>query len=148
MNLSPTGGLWRMVRPLGRAYLTDEAGTRTAVPYTATAGGGWTASIPPGTGKRTLVLAEPSGEWKAAAGGASLAGRTVDGWAQGFDPPAAGGRVTVEHEAFWHDAWLWIQLALVALILVLASPGARGAETAKEYAEVQVERESEGVLVQ
>ncbi|MEU8266747.1 glycosyltransferase family 2 protein [Sphaerisporangium sp. NPDC049002] len=147
VNLSATAGLWRMVQPLGRAYLQDQTGARTPVPYTEAAGGGLTVSVPVGQGTRTLVLAEPAGGWNATAGGSSLAGRTVDGWAQGFDVPAAGGRVTVEYGAFWHDVWLWVQVALVALVLVLASPGARSAEAADEYAEMPVERETEGVLV-
>ncbi|MET8156063.1 glycosyltransferase family 2 protein [Sphaerisporangium sp. NPDC005289] len=147
MNLSPDGGLWRMVQPLGRAYLLAPDGRRTPVEYTGTPGGGLTVAVPPGPAQRVLVLAEPAGGWTAAAGGASLAARTVDGWAQGFEAPAAGGRVTVAYGAFWHDAWLWAQLVLVVLVLILASPGARGAETVEEYAEPAVEREPQEVLV-
>jgi GT2 family glycosyltransferase len=147
VNLSAGAGLWRMVQPLGRAYLVDDTGRRTPVPYTQTSGGGLTVVVPPGPAGRTLALAEPAGAWTATAGGSTLAGRTVGGWAQGFDAPAAGGRVTVEYAAFWHDAWLWVQVVLVGLVLVLASPGARSAEAAEEYVEVPVEREAQGVLV-
>ncbi|MFC4531585.1 glycosyltransferase [Sphaerisporangium dianthi] len=147
MNLSPDGGLWRMVQPLGRAYLLEEDGRRTPVQYAGTAGGGLTVTVPAGPVKRTLVLAEPAGGWTATAGGSSLAVRTVDGWAQGFDAPAAGGRVTVEHGAFWHEVWLWAQLALVALVSILALPGARGSEAVEEYVEAAVEREPQEVLV-
>ncbi|WP_248961793.1 glycosyltransferase family 2 protein [Sphaerisporangium perillae] len=145
VSLSPSAGLWRMVQPLGRAYLVDEGGRRTPVQYTAS-GAGLTVTVPPGQVKRTLVLAEPAGGWTAKAGGTSLAASTVDGWAQGFEVPSAGGRVTVEYAAFWHDAWLWAQLALVALVLILASPGARSAEAVEEYAEMPVEREPQEVL--
>jgi hypothetical protein len=147
VNLSSSAGLWRIVRPLGRAYLLDEGGSRTPVQYTETAGGGMTAAVPPGPVKRTLVLAEPADGWSAASGGSSLAGRTVDGWAQGFEVPTAGGRVTMERPAFWHDVWLWTQLVMVVLVLVLASPGARTAEAFEEYAEAPVARQTEGALV-
>ncbi|GGK65067.1 integral membrane regulatory protein [Sphaerisporangium melleum] len=146
VNLSPNGGLWRMVAPLGRVYLQGKDGGRTPVPYTEPAGGGIAVTVPPGEPGRTLVLAEPAGGWTATAGGSSPAARTIDGWAQGFEPPAAGGRVTIEYGASWHRIWLWAQLAIVVLVLVLASPGARGAEITEEYAEpVAAERELQEV---
>ncbi|MFC4586490.1 glycosyltransferase family 2 protein [Sphaerisporangium corydalis] len=150
VNLSATAGLWRMAQPLGRAYLTGGGGPPTPVPYTVTRDGGLTATVPAGPADRTLVLAEPAGAggWTARSAGVSLTGRAVDGWAQGFVVPVAGGAVTVTHEAFWHDVWLWAQVALVALVLILASPGARGTEVVEEYVEAPVEqREAEGVLV-
>ncbi|MFC6080874.1 glycosyltransferase family 2 protein [Sphaerisporangium aureirubrum] len=148
VNLSASGGLWRMAAPLGRAYLLGQDGLRTPLRVEHPPGGALAVTVPPGAGKRTLVLAEPAGGWLAhTAAGASVPGTTVDGWAQGFDAPAAGGRVTVEHDTFRHDTWLWIQLALVALVLVLASPGARGAEAVPEYADEPMEREAPGVLV-
>ncbi|RCG27926.1 glycosyltransferase family 2 protein [Sphaerisporangium album] len=147
VNLSADGGLWNMTRPLGRAYLLGQDGRRTPVPVAEARGGGLTATVPAGPAGRTLVLAEPVGGWTATAAGATLAGRTVDGWAQGFEMAPAGGRVTIHHESFWHDVWLWAQLGLVALVLVFASPGSRGTEVAEEWAEAPVEREPEGVLV-
>ncbi|MEU9886844.1 glycosyltransferase [Sphaerisporangium sp. NPDC051011] len=147
VNLSADGGLWNMTRPLGRAYLLGQDGRRTPVAAAEAPGGGVTATVPAGPAGRTLVLAEPAGGWTATAGGTTLAGRTVDGWAQGYDVPAVGGRVTIHHESFWHDVWLWAQLGLVALVLVFASPGSRGTEVAEDYAEAPVEREPEGVLV-
>ncbi|GII82734.1 integral membrane regulatory protein [Sphaerisporangium siamense] len=147
VNLSSDAGLWSMTRPLGRAYLLGPDGGRTPVALTETADGALTATVPKGPAGRALVLAEPAEGWTAAAGGSTLAGRVVDGWAQGFEAPAEGGAVTIRHEAFWHEVWLWAQLALVALVLVFAAPGARGAEPAEEYAEAPVEREPEGVLV-
>ncbi|MBB6472053.1 glycosyltransferase family 2 protein [Sphaerisporangium rubeum] len=146
VNLSANGGLWRMTAPLGRAYLLTPDGGRAAVPP-APAGDGWVVTVPPGAGPRTLVLAEPSGGFTARAGGGVLAATTVDGWAQGFAAPAAGGRVTVEHDTFQHDAWLWIQLVLVIVVLVLAAPGSRGTEPVPDYADEPVEREPQGVLV-
>jgi GT2 family glycosyltransferase len=148
-NLSPSAGLWRMVEPLGRAYLVEQGGRRVPVQYSEAAGG-LTVVVPPGQAARTLALAEPAaGAWTATAGGSSLAGQTVDGWAQGFTVPAAGGRVTIRYAAFWHEIWLWAQLVLVVLVLVLASPGARGgSEAFEEYVEAPpVDRETQGVLV-
>jgi hypothetical protein len=147
VNLSESGGLWRMTAPLGRAYLLGQDGSRTPLRLERTEGGDLAVTVPPGAGERTLVLAEPAGGWTARASGASFPGTTVGGWAQGFTAPAAGGRVTIEHDTFRHDAWLWIQLALIALVLVLASPGSRGAEAVPEYADEPMERETPGVLV-
>ena len=45
------------------------------------------------------------------------------------------------------DALLWAQLALVALVSILALPGARGSEAVEEYVEAPVEREPQEVLV-
>ncbi|GLW96024.1 glycosyltransferase [Microtetraspora sp. NBRC 16547] len=41
-------------------------------------------------------------------------------------PPGSGGETL-------HRTWLWVQAALVALVLVLASPGARTAEQVEDY---------------
>ncbi|WP_214408682.1 glycosyltransferase [Sphaerisporangium fuscum] len=147
VNLSPGGGLWQMVQPLGRAYLVEEDGRRVPAAYTQEAGGAVTVVVPPGSAKRAVVLAEPAGGWTATAGGSLLAATTFDGWAQAFQAPAAGGRITIEHPAFWHEAWLWAQLVLVVLILVLAAPGGRSAEVVEDYAEVPVERERQEVGV-
>ncbi|GII75409.1 integral membrane regulatory protein [Sphaerisporangium rufum] len=150
VNLSPAGGLWRLVRPLGRTYLLAPDGGRAAVPPAEITGDRVTVAVPPGPAGRTLVLAEPAGGWTATAGGTALAARAVDGWAQGFAVPPAGGRVTIEFDRFWHRAWLWAQLALVLLVLVLAAPGGRRTEAVVEEpapAPAPVEREREEVLV-
>ncbi|MEO3808688.1 glycosyltransferase family 2 protein [Sphaerisporangium sp. B11E5] len=146
VNLSATGGLWRLTAPLGRAHLLGPDGRRTPLRLER-AGDGWAVTVPPGAGARTLVLAEPAGGWSARASTGPVAATTVDGWAQGFAAPAAGGRVTIAHDTFRHDAWLWIQLVLVAVVLILASPGSRGTEPAPDYADEPMERESPGVLV-
>ncbi|GAA4235798.1 glycosyltransferase [Actinomadura meridiana] len=85
--------------------------------------------IPAGTGTRTLLLAEPSdGGWNATLDGRDLKERTVDGWAQGYDIPAAGGEFELTRSMTTRHLWVAVQGIGVLLVAVLALPGAR-AET-------------------
>lgn len=64
--------------------------------------------------------------WHATLNGRALTGRTVDGWAQGFELPAEGGRLDLTYETpLTHSAWIWAQAALGVVLLVLALPGRR-----------------------
>ncbi|WP_067804008.1 glycosyltransferase family 2 protein [Actinomadura formosensis] len=82
--------------------------------------------IPPGQGKRTLLLAEPAGGgWKATLNGRNLGSHTVDGWAQGYDIPPAGGEFKLTRSMMMRHTWLVIQGIAVLLVVVLALPGAQ-----------------------
>ncbi|MER7545787.1 glycosyltransferase [Actinomadura sp.] len=82
--------------------------------------------IPPGTGRRTLLLAEPAGDgWKATLNGRELKTRTIDGWAQGYDIPAAGGEFKLTRSMTMRHTWIVIQGVAVLLVVVLALPGAQ-----------------------
>jgi hypothetical protein len=84
-------------------------------------------TIPAGTGRRVLRLADTAAEgWTATLDGTPLTPTTVDGWAQGFELPAAGGRLDVTYDdPFGHTAWLWTQGLLALVLVVLALPGRR-----------------------
>ncbi|MFD9244182.1 glycosyltransferase family 2 protein [Streptomyces sp. NPDC059556] len=58
--------------------------------------------------------------------GKELTPTTVDGWAQGFALPAQAGRLDLTHEQpLTHTAWIWAQVGLAVVLLVLALPGRR-----------------------
>jgi hypothetical protein len=64
--------------------------------------------------------------WTATLDGKPLTRTTVDGWAQGFELPASGGKLDVTFDdPIGHTAWLWGQGALAAVLVVLALPGRR-----------------------
>ncbi|MGA4946937.1 glycosyltransferase family 2 protein [Streptomyces cinereoruber] len=83
--------------------------------------------VPAGPAGRVLRLADRADEgWTAALDGKELKRTTVDGWAQGFELPAQGGRLDVTYdEPFTHTVWIWTQVALGVVLLVLALPGRR-----------------------
>ncbi|MGW1014081.1 glycosyltransferase family 2 protein [Streptomyces termitum] len=85
------------------------------------------AEIPAGPAGRVLRLADRADEgWTATLDGAALTPTTVGGWAQGFELPAEGGRLDLTHdEPFTHTVWIWTQLGLALLLVVLALPGRR-----------------------
>ncbi len=76
-----------------------------------------------GSDGRVLRLADTAAEgWTATLDGKPLTRTTVDGWAQGFELPASGGRLDVTYDApFTHTAWLWAQ-GLLAVVLVVLAP--------------------------
>ncbi len=64
--------------------------------------------------------------WTATLDGKPLTRTTVDGWAQGFELPASGGRLDVTFDApMSHTGWLSAQGALAVVLVVLALPGRR-----------------------
>jgi hypothetical protein len=89
------------------------------------------AEIPPSTADgRTLVLAEDfDSHWQASIGGTDLKPVTVDGWAQGFEVPAAGGTVTLSYSSVSRDAWLAAEGLFFLFAVVMALPTGRNSET-------------------
>ncbi|GGZ63588.1 integral membrane regulatory protein [Streptomyces inusitatus] len=84
-------------------------------------------TIPGGGEGRVLRLADRADEgWTATLDGQALKKTTVDGWAQGFELPATGGRLALTHEnPTSHTVWIWTQAFLALVLIVLALPGRR-----------------------
>ncbi|MFJ4873513.1 glycosyltransferase family 2 protein [Streptomyces sp. NPDC088757] len=130
--------LWRVDREIARVMITPPAAAaaaaagaeeETAAKAVAVAAGPVEVhtEIPAGSAGRVLRLADRADEgWTATLDGEALTRTTVDGWAQGFELPAQGGRLDVTYdEPLTHTAWIWTQVALGVVLLVLALPGRR-----------------------
>ncbi|MFD9967088.1 glycosyltransferase [Streptomyces sp. NPDC059011] len=83
--------------------------------------------VPKGPGGRVLRIADRADDgWQATLDGRPLESTTVDGWAQGFELPAEGGRLDLTYATpLTHTAWIWTQGALALVLVVLALPGRR-----------------------
>ncbi|WP_203698279.1 glycosyltransferase [Streptomyces rubrogriseus] len=126
-------GLWRVDREVARATIVS--GDKAAA---GKSGGGEPEPVAAGPVEihtdikggpegRVLRLADTAAEgWTATLDGKPLTRTTVDGWAQGFQLPASGGRLDVTYDdPFTHTAWLWAQGLLAVVLVVLALPGRR-----------------------
>ncbi|MET8137133.1 glycosyltransferase [Streptomyces sp. NPDC005251] len=116
--------LWRVDQQVSRATIVPASGD----PESIAAGPVEVhTTIPAGADGRVLRLADSAGAgWTATLDGKPLTRTTVDGWAQGFQLPAGGGRLDVTFDApLGHTAWLWVQGALALVLVVLALPGRR-----------------------
>lgn len=83
------------------------------------------AEIPAGGAGRALRIADRADAgWQATLDGKPLKPKTLDGWAQGFELPADGGRLDLVHEdPLLRTGWHWAQGLLALLLLVMALPG-------------------------
>ncbi|MGW6861984.1 glycosyltransferase family 2 protein [Streptomyces xanthophaeus] len=83
--------------------------------------------IPAGEEGRVLRIADRAAPgWQATLDGKPLKPKTLDGWAQGFELPAAGGRLDLVHAtSLPRTAWHWTQGLLGLVLLVMALPGRR-----------------------
>ncbi|MGW9453521.1 glycosyltransferase family 2 protein [Streptomyces sp. NPDC055632] len=120
--------LWRVDREIARVMIVPPAAEETAKAVPVAAGPVEVhTEVPAGPAGRVLRLADRAAEgWTATLDGKELKGTTVDGWAQGFELPAQGGRLDVTYdEPLTHTAWIWTQVALGVVLLVLALPGRR-----------------------
>ncbi|MFF3910602.1 glycosyltransferase [Streptomyces sp. NPDC001848] len=116
--------LWRIDREVSRAAIIGGTGA----PQPVAAGPVEIhTTIPSGAQGRTLRIADTADrDWTATLDGKPLTATTVDGWAQGFQLPASGGRLDVTYDTpLGHTAWLWTQGALAVVLVVLALPGRR-----------------------
>lgn len=126
-------GLWRVDQEVARATIVsgDKAAAGTSrgdEPEPVAAGPVEIhTDIEAGADGRVLRLADTAAEgWTATLDGKPLTRTTVDGWAQGFQLPASGGRLDVTYDdPFTHTAWLWAQGLLAVVLVVLALPGRR-----------------------
>lgn len=118
--------LWRVDQEVSRAAVVADSGKGAATPVAAGPVDIHT-TVPDGSGNRVLRLADAAADgWTATLDGKALTPTTVDGWAQGFELPASGGRLDVTYEdPFTHTAWLWAQGLLALVLVVLALPGRR-----------------------
>ncbi|MFD7136880.1 glycosyltransferase [Streptomyces sp. NPDC059894] len=118
--------LWRVDQEVSRAALVTASGKGTP---TAVAAGPVEihTTIPDGSDGRVLRLADAAADgWTATLDGEPLTRTTVDGWAQGFELPASGGRLDVTYDdPMTHTLWLWAQGFLALVLVVLALPGRR-----------------------
>ncbi|WP_079102321.1 glycosyltransferase family 2 protein [Streptomyces sp. TP-A0356] len=116
--------LWRLDRQVSRAAIV----TGSAAPQPVAAGPvDIHTTIPSGGAGRVLRIADTAAAgWTATLDGRPLTRTTVDGWAQGFELPASGGRLDVTYDPpLGHTAWLWAQGSLAVVLVVLALPGRR-----------------------
>ncbi|MER5198839.1 glycosyltransferase [Streptomyces sp. NPDC002755] len=118
--------LWRVDQEVSRAAVVADSGKGTATPVAAGPVDIHT-TLPDGSGSRVLRLADTAAEgWTATLDGRPLTPTTLDGWAQGFELPASGGKLDVTYDdPFTHTAWLWAQGFLALVLVVLALPGRR-----------------------
>ncbi|MET7480739.1 glycosyltransferase [Streptomyces sp. NPDC005648] len=118
--------LWRVDQEVARATIVTASKTGTPQPVAAGPVDIRT-TIPAGAAGRVLRLADTAAEgWTATLDGRPLTRTTVDGWAQGFELPASGGRLAVTYDdPITHTAWLWAQGSLAVVLIVMALPGRR-----------------------
>ncbi|MGC0331585.1 GT2 family glycosyltransferase [Streptomyces sp. SAI-170] len=117
--------LWQVDRQVARATIVREG---TAEPQPVAAGPVEIhTTVPDGPEGRVLRLADSASEgWTATLDGTPLTRKTLDGWAQGFELPAKGGRLDLTYDdPIGHTAWLWTQGFLALVLVVLALPGRR-----------------------
>ncbi|MFC7221402.1 glycosyltransferase [Streptomyces polyrhachis] len=125
LSEQPGGALWRVDRPVARAAI--ESADSSAPVLVAAGPVGVDTRIGPGPQGRVLRLADAhAAGWQAALDGRKLKPVELDGWAQGFELPAEGGRLTVRYAtSAAHTAWIWAQAGALLVVVVLALPGRR-----------------------
>jgi GT2 family glycosyltransferase len=118
--------LWRVDRQTSRATIVDVKGDGEPLAVASQPVEAHTR-IPAGDPGRLLRIADRAAEgWRATLDGKELTKRTVDGWAQGFELPAAGGRLDLTYEdPVTHTVWIRASGVLALVLLVLALPGRR-----------------------
>ncbi|MFD0685336.1 glycosyltransferase [Actinomadura fibrosa] len=122
LSRTDTFAVWRLQGASARLMLVEGS---TVTPLAAGRTGAL-VRVPPGTGTRTLLLAEPSdGGWRASLDGREIKTRTVDGWAQGYEVPASGGEFRLTRSMTLRHVWVAVQGVAVLLVAVLALPGAQ-----------------------
>ncbi|NUK05132.1 glycosyltransferase family 2 protein [Streptomyces lunaelactis] len=116
--------LWRVDRQVARATIVSGKGEPLPVASDAVEAH---AKIPAGASGRVLRIADRADDgWQATLDGRVLKKTAVDGWAQGFELPAEGGRLDLTYDdPATHTGWIWAQGALALVLLVLALPGRR-----------------------
>ncbi|MEU8749518.1 glycosyltransferase family 2 protein [Streptomyces chartreusis] len=122
--------LWRIDRQVSRAAIVAGSGSGTAAGEPEPVAAGPVeihTTVPAGSDGRVLRLADSVDDgWTATLDGKELTPTTVDGWAQGFELPADGGRLDVTYDdPIGHTVWLWAQGFLALVLVVMALPGRR-----------------------
>jgi hypothetical protein len=146
-RLDSLGGLTRIGAPRGsrlwrvgaaqdpaaaRVRLVDGRGDPVAAVPVSGAHAAIDTTLPAGPGDRRVVLSEvASTHWRATLDGHRLravAGSDDGAWRQAFDVPAAGGHLVVRYVDPVIRGWHQAQLALAALVALLALPVRRPGE--------------------
>ncbi|MFT2019939.1 glycosyltransferase [Streptomyces sp. 796.1] len=124
--------LWRVDQRVARVTVlppTSGDGQQAAAVPLPVAAGPIAArdTLPAGPEGRVLRVADKAAPgWRATLDGKELKRITVDGWAQGFELPASGGRLTLTYDTpVSHVLWVWVQGLFAVVLLVLALPGRR-----------------------
>lgn len=133
LSQSDGSALWRVDREVSRVTVVPGGSGSGDAPGSAkpqsVASGPVEAHtrVRPGPGGRVLRVADAADSgWQAAIDGKPLKPVTVDGWAQGFQLPASGGRLDLTYTSgLPHVAWLCAQGLLALVVVVLALPGRR-----------------------
>ena len=123
LNKGPSYDLWQVTGPVGRVRVVAPNGTTTVLSSGTVNTSGATAPVSGGT----LVLAEPYGGWTATLNGQALKPlqSPVDGWAQGFDLPPGGGKLSITRNDLARPLCLVLELIATLAVIVLALPGKR-----------------------
>ncbi|MFF8445948.1 glycosyltransferase [Streptomyces californicus] len=118
--------LWRVDRQVARVMIAPASGDGEHVAVGSAAVEAH-SDIPSGEAGRVLRIADAADPgWTATLDGKPLTRKTVDGWAQGFELPANGGRLDLTYDApITHTAWVWAQIGLLVVLVVMALPGRR-----------------------
>ncbi|MCX4526154.1 MULTISPECIES: glycosyltransferase family 2 protein [unclassified Streptomyces] len=118
--------LWAVDPPLPRAVILSGKDGQAPIPVASGPVEAHT-KIEAGEAGRMLRIADRADAgWRATLDGKPLKAKTVDGWAQGFELPAGGGRLDLVHEdSLTRTAWHWAQGVLALVLLVMALPGRR-----------------------
>jgi GT2 family glycosyltransferase len=142
LSKAPTGDLWLVTGPVARARVIAADGATTALSSSAQNEGMLTAPATAGT----LVLAEPSSGWTATLNGRALKplATPVGGWAQGFVLPPGGGRLSITHNDLPRQLSLFLELAAVLAVGLLALPGKRADPAAEAEALAALREERAG----
>ncbi|MEU8828535.1 glycosyltransferase family 2 protein [Streptomyces sp. NPDC048636] len=130
------GVLWRLDQRVSRVSIVPAesakgasaaSGPSTAPVHLASGPVEAHTDVPEGAAGRVLRIADKAApDWHATLDGEPLKAKTVDGWAQGFELPADGGRLDLGYDTpMTHSAWVWAQGLLAVVLLVLALPGRR-----------------------
>ncbi|WP_406139409.1 glycosyltransferase [Streptomyces sp. NBC_01089] len=122
--------LWRVDRQVARATIVSGTSSDAATDEGRSVAAGPVdihTTVPAGKSGRVLRLADSADPgWQATLDGHALTRTTVDGWAQGFELPTQGGTLDVSYdEPLTHTLWVWVQVLLAIVLLVLALPGRR-----------------------
>ncbi|MFD9500238.1 glycosyltransferase [Streptomyces sp. NPDC060035] len=122
--------LWSVDRKVARVMIVPSSGASGEVAAQVQVGSRAVEAhsrIPDGGSGRVLRIADAADPgWQATLDGRALTPKTVDGWAQGFELPSEGGTLDLTYDTpVTHTAWIWAQVALGVVLLVLALPGRR-----------------------
>ncbi len=122
-------GLWRLEAQIARVRM---AGPKEPIPVPSGVLGA-EADLPPASGVTSLALSEPAhGNWRATLDGEPLAAEVHDGWAQSFALPETGGKLVLTYDDPVRGMWVFSQISLLLVMIVLALPGGGGPRPSDE----------------